>query len=282
MSYFVESNLSEIKEQYVSLSNERDDLLEKHDAATKTITELENQVSLSVAEITKLQSTCSRLEAEMADFRHQRNLAIDERDELLKMIDRRNAEVERMQADIEILTKQLTAAVSAKCEALAQADEVASMKLTIEYKEKRLEQERALLNNQVQSLTQDLTQRTEELINLRRDNVSRCIQLETKLTEKNQELSVALEQIQCLTDVNSNLKQKAEELSEKLICQKEVHSKANESYMHELETKTKLAELYKSTSEEYQQHVEKLTKAIAEVCSVFYLFLTSIHGFYFL
>lgn len=187
--------MSELKDQYVTISSEKDDLFEKFEAAKTTISELENQVSLSVSEISKLQVSFNKLEAETADFRHQRNLAVDERDELAKMVDRRNAELERLQSDVELLTKQLEAAVGAKCEALAQSDEVASLKLTLEYKEKRLEQERGLLSSQMESLTEDLNRRTEELLNMRRDNTSRCIQLETKLTEKTQELNVAIEQV---------------------------------------------------------------------------------------
>lgn len=61
------------------------------------------------------------------------------------------------------------------------------------------------------------------------------------------------------------MKQKAEELSEKLAAQRELHAKTNESYMHEVEAQTKLAELYKTTSEDHQRHVEKLTASMAEV-----------------
>lgn len=193
--HYPEQNLSELKDQYVTVTSEKDDLFEKFEAAKATINELENQVSISVSEISKLQTSCNKLEAETADFRHQRNLAVDERDELAKMVDRRNAELERLQLDIDMLSKQLESAVSAKCEALAQSEEVASMKLTIEYKEKRLDQERNLLNSQLENLTADLNQRTEELLNMRRDNTSRCIQLETKLNEKTQELNVTLEQV---------------------------------------------------------------------------------------
>lgn len=105
------------------------------------------------AELVKLQSQANQLEADAAEYRHQRNLAVDDRDEHLKMIQRRNAEVERLQLDIDTLSKQLQDAVNTKCEALAKAEEVASMRLTLEYKEKRLEQERALMNSQIDNLT---------------------------------------------------------------------------------------------------------------------------------
>lgn len=78
---------------------------------------------------------------------------MDDRDEQLTMLQRRIGEVERLQLDIETLTKQLEDAINTKCEALAKAEEVESMKMTLEYKEKRLEQNRSLMNSQIQSLT---------------------------------------------------------------------------------------------------------------------------------
>lgn len=190
---------------------------------------------------------------------------MDERDEHLKMIQRRNGEIERLQSDLNTITKQLESAINAKCEALAQADEVASMKLTLEYKEKRLDQEKTLLNSQKDSLTKELNERTEALLNMRRDNTSHCIQLETKLSEKTQELAVAADQIKSLTELNNNLASRNEELTQKMLNQREVDIKMNESYVYEMEAKTKMASTYKTMYEESQQHTEKLKEALAEV-----------------
>ncbi|XP_068911983.1 nucleoprotein TPR-like isoform X2 [Tenebrio molitor] len=255
----------ESKTKYETLCKENEDLKLRLQAATNTITELESQISQITNDVSKLQSLSNKLETEAAEYRHQRNLAVDERDEQVKMLLRRNAEIERLQTDLTTLTKQFEAAVNAKCEALAQADEVSSMKLRLEYREKRIEQERQLLNNQIESLTEDLNARTEELLNMRRDNTSRCIQLETKLTEKTQELMVANEQIKSLTELNNNFANRNEELSQKLLNQREADAKMNESYLHEIEAKTKLANAYKSMFEESQQHTEGLQEALAEV-----------------
>jgi nucleoprotein TPR len=132
------------------LCKENEDLKLRLQAATNTITELESQISQITNDVSKLQSLSNKLETEAAEYRHQRNLAVDERDEQVKMLLRRNAEIERLQTDLTTLTKQFEAAVNAKCEALAQADEVSSMKLRLEYREKRIEQERQLLNNQIE------------------------------------------------------------------------------------------------------------------------------------
>lgn len=82
---------------------DRDELQLKFDAASKTITDLENEVSQTVAEVTKLQATCSKLEAETAQFRNQSYLAIDERDSLQKMMERRETELERLRDEVELL-----------------------------------------------------------------------------------------------------------------------------------------------------------------------------------
>lgn len=139
------------------------------------------------------------------------------------------------------------------------------MKLRVEYREKRIEQERQLLNSQIESLTEDLNMRTEEILNMRRDNTSRCIQLETKLTEKTQELVVANEQIKSLTELNNNFAARNDELSQKLMNLREEDAKTNDSYLHEIEANTKLANAYKSMFEESQQHSEGLKEALAEV-----------------
>lgn len=215
--------------------------------------------------MTKLQATCNRLEAEAADFRHQRNLAFGERDELAKTLERTSAEVERLQMDNSTLTKQLQSAVNAKCEALAEANEIASMKLTLEYKEKRLDQERALLNNHVETLSQSLHERTEELLNLKKDNSLRCVQLENKLMEKTQELTVALESVKSLTDINDNLTTKQEELTDRLKAERDNDAKTHELFQQELDAQTKLADLYKSVSEQNKTQAEKLEKVVADL-----------------
>ncbi|KAK9892640.1 hypothetical protein WA026_021017 [Henosepilachna vigintioctopunctata] len=181
------------------------------------------------------------------------------------MLQRRNLEIERMQADIKSLMEQLEAAINSKCEALAKSDAVESMKLTLQYKEKRIDQERELLNKQVQSLSEELHSKTEELLNIRRDNTSRCIQLETKLSEKTQELEVAVEQIKSLTELNNNLSSRIEDLAQNLSNQRETEGKINESYSQEIDAKTKLSNAYQQMYEESKQYADGLQEALEEV-----------------
>jgi nucleoprotein TPR len=68
------------------------------------------------------------------DFRRQRDTAVDERDSLQKMVDRRNTELRRMQDDVTMLNSQLKAAIDAKCEAIAKYEGVQSLQVSLEYK----------------------------------------------------------------------------------------------------------------------------------------------------
>lgn len=244
---------------------ERDSLNEKLESTRLTIQELESQLQTTVQDVARYQMSATQMEIEMAEFRKERNLAVDEKDELAKMLERRNHEIERLRSDVTTLTNQLENAVAAKCQAMATSEEVASKKLALEFQEKRIQQERILLNGQVHQLTQDLNQRTEELLNMRRDNTSRCIQLETKLAEKMQELACANENIKALNEINNNLMMKAEDLADKLFSEKDAMLKTKESFEHELEAKTKLAELYKTMSEDKLKVAEELAEGMAEV-----------------
>ncbi|KRT85709.1 hypothetical protein AMK59_2854, partial [Oryctes borbonicus] len=260
-----EKTLTEIQNQFETIKNENEQLKYKLEAATSTITELETQLSNTVSETAKLRETCSRLEKEVSDFRHQRNLAIDETDELSKMLERRNGEIERTQSDLAAVTKQLEAAVTAKCEALAKSEEVAALKMTLEYKEKRIEQERNLLNQQMETLTEELRSKTDELLNMRRDNTSRCFQLETKLTEKVQELKLVTDTVKTLTDTNNNLLTKIEQINKKFLDEKDIAIKTQEAFQHEMDAQKKLANLYKDMSQEKTELSEKLTQGYQEV-----------------
>ncbi|XP_022906241.2 nucleoprotein TPR [Onthophagus taurus] len=260
-----EKALSEITTELETLKTENNDVKIKLEAATATISELENQLSQTVSENNKLQEAFNRVEKEMSDYRHQRNLAVDDRDELQKMIDRRVNEINRLQTDFNMLTKQLEAAIAAKCEAVNRAEEVESLKLTLDYKEKRIEQEKTLLNGQMDVLTEELREKTEELLSLRRDNTSRVVQLEAKLSEKIQELKLTNDSVQVLTERNQVLIQKIEEMNKKSLEEKEVAAKAVQAYQHEMDAQKKLVVLYQEMAQEKSELTEKLTNGYQEV-----------------
>lgn len=181
------------------------------------------------------------------------------------MVDRRNVEVERLQQDILQLENQLTAAINVKCEALNKLDEIQSKENSLDFKEKRMEQEKLILTNQIQSLTDDLNRNINELQTIRRDNTLRSLTLDTKLTEKTEELKIANNTILHLTETNNSLIAKAEDLTEKLRSTSEDTGKMMNHYKKELQSANRLADLYKENDDDHSSQINELTSAIVEL-----------------
>ncbi|XP_073813503.1 nuclear basket protein megator [Musca autumnalis] len=231
----------------------------------QNVTELRSQLDTVSAERKQLLETTSSYERELASLRNDKKAACDERDHLLKVIERHNSEIERLQQDLKAYQQQLKAAIAAKCEALARVDEIESKEVTLDFKERRMEQERDMLHKQIQNLTQDLNRNISELQNIRRENTMNSMQLEARLSEKTEELKIV--QIQCTQykETIERLTQNVQELSQKILSQSEEAQKMMDYYKKELDAKAKLADLYKSNCEDTEMERTELTTAISDL-----------------
>lgn len=248
---------------------------------------MREQLDESRQEVSKMTEKIKRYDTELLEYRKDRNGVVDERDSLMKMVERRNFEVERLESDVKSLKQQLQSAINSKCEALSKFDEIQHKEVNIAFKvnvailrnhqlviaklyliilqEKRLDQERVLLQNQIDMLTADLNRNIQELQKCRSEATARTITIETKLHEKTEALNIATSQIAYFTESNSSLNEKVEELSQKLLTQSEEFSKMMEQYQKELLAKTKLADLYKQKSEEVLNEQRDITSVVTEL-----------------
>lgn len=74
------------------------------------------------------------MEKENFELRKQRDLACDERDGLQLQVERRDSDLERLRIEVNSLGSQLQAAVTAKCQALSQMEEIRSLEMTLDFK----------------------------------------------------------------------------------------------------------------------------------------------------
>ncbi|XP_055837901.1 nucleoprotein TPR isoform X2 [Episyrphus balteatus] len=231
----------------------------------RNVAELRKQLDTYSTERTNLMDLTNKYETELSTIRRDKNSIIDERDSLLKAIERQNSELERLQQELKSCQSQLKAAINSKCEALARVDEIESKEAALDFKEKRMEQERAILTNQVQTLSEDLNRNISELQNIRRENTIRNMHLETKLNEKIEELKIAHTQCNQYKETIDSLTANSQELSAKMLAQSEEANKMMEFYKKELQAKTKLAELYKANSEERAMESNEMGQAITDL-----------------
>lgn len=231
----------------------------------QNVTELRSQLDTVSAERKQLMETTSSFERELASLRNDKKAICDERDHLMKVIERQNSEVDRLQQDLKAYQQQLKAAIGAKCEALARVDEIEGKEVSLDFKERRMEQEREMLHKQIQTLTQDLNRNISELQNIRRENTMNSMQLEARLTEKTEELKIV--QVQCsqYKETIERLSQNVQDLSSKILAQNEEAQKMMDFYKKELDAKSKLADLYKSNCEDTDMERSELAGAISDL-----------------
>lgn len=233
--------------------------------ADESVAELTKQLETLNVEHEKTRNKIFQLENDNISLKSARDAAVDERNDLTRILQRRDSEIERLTASEAALSQQLRAAIDAKCEALALNDEIQSKELSLQYREKRIEQERTLLNSQIAGLTEEVNRLTSELQTVRLNNTSRLVNLETQLAEKIEELKAANETINQLNEVKKNLNNRAENLTQRLAEQREIENKMTENYKKELDAKTKLADLFKAMHDDAEGKTMELTDGITEL-----------------
>ncbi|GBP80228.1 Nucleoprotein TPR [Eumeta japonica] len=261
----IDEKIAVSESSVVEITAKYEDTIVKLAAADESASELGKQVEILNAELEKTREHVARLENELISAKSARDAAVDERNDLTRIIQRRDAEIERLTASEGTLSSQLRAAIDAKCEALALNDEIQSKELSLQYREKRMEQERVLLNSQITSLTEEVNRLTSELQTVRLNNTSRAVNLETQLAEKVEELNAANETIAQLNELKKNLTNRAENLSQRLLEQREIENKITENYKKELDAKSKLADLFKTMHDDAEAKTSELTDGIAEL-----------------
>ncbi|XP_039755492.1 nucleoprotein TPR isoform X2 [Pararge aegeria] len=249
----------------IELTAKYEDASKKLQISGETITELEKQVISLNTELEKAREKITQLENEAISLKSSRDAAVDERNDLTRILQRRDTEIERLTANEISLSQQLRAAIDSKCEALALNDEIQSKELSLQYREKRLDQERVLLNSQITALSEEVNRLTSELQTVRINKTSRLVSLETQLAEKIEELKAANETIEQLNEIKKNLNNRAESLTQRLMEQREIENKMAENYKKELDAKTKLSDLFKTMHDDAESKTTELTDGISEL-----------------
>lgn len=133
------------------------------------------------------------------------------------------------------------------------------------YREKRIEQERTLLAQQMAGLEEELAKRTAELQTTRSEASSRSLLIDTRLSQREEELSLAIKTTNQLREAQSTLQARCDELAQKLEDQRNHELSMHSSYREEVAAQTRLAELYKSMSEDTNSKAEEYTNAVKEL-----------------
>ncbi|XP_071454346.1 nucleoprotein TPR isoform X2 [Hetaerina americana] len=269
---FHDTSQSENEQRVTKLENDiseaqRDlaDAEKEAQVAEKRIQELQASLLELKNKFENVQNLSERLSGENASLARKQTAYSEEREDLLRRLERRDLEIERLNADNKSLSDQLLAASAAKCEALAHADQIEAKESELLSREKRLEQEHQILNNRIHDLTAAVNSHSTDLANARREYTTRQISLETQLTEVTQKLQVAEETVETLRKSCKEHSTKAENLAQRLRESRDSEIKMQEAFELELNAQTRLADLYQKSSESAEAKSTELMSAINEL-----------------
>uniref|UniRef100_A0A6Q2XHY6 Nucleoprotein TPR n=1 Tax=Esox lucius TaxID=8010 RepID=A0A6Q2XHY6_ESOLU len=160
-----------------------------------------------------------------------------EKRELVRTLEKRSQEVEYLSG--------MDKSLASKMELQLKLDELESSEVNIKYREKRMEQEKELLQGQTTWLNAELKAKSDELLALSRQKGNEILELKCSLENKEDELNRVQDQLTSLKTSGESLQKQAEDLINKLKEAKDQQASMEETFRNELNANIKLSNLYK-------------------------------------
>uniref|UniRef100_A0A3Q3XHX2 Uncharacterized protein n=1 Tax=Mola mola TaxID=94237 RepID=A0A3Q3XHX2_MOLML len=168
-----------------------------------------------------------------------------EKREMARLLEKSRHEVENLTEDVKRLNEKLTETSKVKMELQLKLDDIQSFEVSVQQREKRMEQEKELLENKIGWLTAELKTKTEEVLEIYKENGKEILELQ------------------------GNLKNSIEQVTENLVCMflqaKDEQSAMEEKYHNELNAYVKLSSLYKGTAKDTDAKNQELSRAVEEL-----------------
>ncbi|XP_057697331.1 translocated promoter region b, nuclear basket protein isoform X1 [Corythoichthys intestinalis] len=235
---------SQVKEELEKIADELKSVREENQ-------QYENAQEKLLSEQTTLSKTKEELETQKL--------------ELVRTLERRSLELQHLNDDLRQMSDKLVEISASKISQQLRLDELEAAEVNIKYKEKRMEQEKELLQGQTSWLNAELKAKSEELLSLSRQKGNEILELKCNLENKKDELSRVHEQVASLKTLNTNQQKQNEDLIQKLKEAKEQQSTVEEKFQNELNANIKLANLYKGAAADSEAKSEELSRAVEEL-----------------
>ncbi|XP_016328262.1 nucleoprotein TPR-like isoform X2 [Sinocyclocheilus anshuiensis] len=251
--YFsLEKKLAESQEQFLSQSKEYHSIKEENGRLAEELKKLKD--------IEEEQGTTQESKPPRAKYEIEA-----ENRELSRLLEKRSQEVENLSEDLKHLNDKLVETNTIKMELQLKLDELQSSEVSIQYRKKRMEQEKELLQNQNTWLNSELKSKTDELYALSRDKGKEILQLKCSLESKKEEVTRLQDQVSTLKKNNDNMQKSTEDLMNKLKEAKVQWASMEEKYRNELNANLKLCNLYKNAAADSEVKSAELSRAVEEL-----------------
>ncbi|XP_075944416.1 translocated promoter region b, nuclear basket protein isoform X3 [Anarhichas minor] len=250
--------LAQCQDDFLSQSQEHFKLKEefkKQEEDLKCVREKNGEYDTAQARLSSEQTLLAKAKEELEA----------EKRELVRTLERRSLEVEHLNDDFRQLNDKLVEVNTSKMALQMKLDELESAEVNIKYKEKRMIQEKELLDGQTSWLNQELKAKSEELLSLSRQKGNEILELKCNLENKEDELNRLQDQVTSLKTSNEHLQKQNEDMISKLKEAREQQATMEEKFRNELNANIKLSNLYKGASADSEAKSEELGQAVEEL-----------------
>ncbi|CAL8321780.1 unnamed protein product, partial [Arctogadus glacialis] len=273
----LERHLTELRTQHERL---RADCDQQNFDVEKRLTESQEQFLSTARDLQTVKEENSRLNEELVTLKGIEGASTDgkppeqtkakheieaERRELARQLEKRTQELEHLTEDVRLLKERLAESNRVKMEVQLKLDEIQSSEASIQGRERRVVQEKQLLQQQTERLSAELKTKTEELLSSARERGQETLELRCALDTTKEQVSDLQGQLAALREVSEGHHRRAEDLNNKLKQCKEQQCAMEEKYRNELNAHIKLSSLYKGAASESEDKNQELGRAVEEL-----------------
>lgn len=206
-----------------------------------------------------------KITEELAQIKQKYSHLEDEKIDIYEIVEKKNKEIERLNTEWNEMSTKLHEANKVKCEIQYKLDEIKNSDVRKEFKEKRLEQEKVMMQQTINQLKADLQERTSLATEFKKDNISKILDLETKKNMLEQENLQLKKLLEASKKTVKEQEDKVESLFTKLKRAAEEHVEVENNMQQELTSQTKLVKLYKDDRDHAKQKLDEVMVAVTEL-----------------
>ncbi|XP_020348386.1 nucleoprotein TPR isoform X2 [Oncorhynchus kisutch] len=250
--------LEQSQEQFVTQT-------EQHHKLREEFTKINEELKSVRENNKKCEINQEKFTSEQVQFSKAKDELESEKRELVHTLERRSQEVDYLSEDLQHLNNKVAEVNTTKMGLQLKLDELESSEVNIKYREKRMAQEKELLQDQTAWLNGELKAKSEELLALSRQKGNEILELKCSLENKEDELNRVQDQVTSLKTSSESLQKQTEDMISKLKEAKEQHASMEEKFRNELNANIKLSNLYKGAAADSESKSEELSGAVEEL-----------------
>ncbi|CAG0898479.1 unnamed protein product [Darwinula stevensoni] len=243
--------------------------LEKESSAlrdsSQRVTQLEGDLETWKQKCAEAGRKLDSHEAKVESLEKEKRKLEEESKELGMMLERKGNEILRYQQEYKNITEQLIAASTAKCQACLRVEELEYQQREWKHKGKHWEEEKHLLEKQVEQLTKELQEKVEASLDTNREKSTKLLQAQLCLSEKIEELRMSEGTIEALRSKTEKQEKHVEELNETLHNLRASMQDLEDKYRQEVKAQKKLVAIYEEAAVSSEQKCQEMERALGEM-----------------